>query len=223
MVWTNIFKDIVDYLRPIDEGMQNTIVEDGIEQNKTFTLKNPRSQRYTTIRQLAGGPDSKFKNWRPTGKSLSPNGFMQEQELKNLREKNPELGPSFTESVPSTCLKTIKYDPAMESLTVQFQGKNKKKYWYPNVPASEVISMMKAPSKGHYFLENIHDQYTLNPGHRPEENEFNNSRRQTSYKYTQKQYNKAKTALNSLGLRTQQALIKSAQNKGTGKYIPEEE
>lgn len=222
MIWDSVFKGITNFLKPLDEGTQNNIVEQGIEENKTFTLKDPRSQRYTTIRQLAGGPDKKYKSWRPTGKSLSPNGFMQETELKKAREKNPELGTAFTESVPSTCLKTIKYDPAMESLTVQFQGKNHKKYWYPGVPASQIIDLMKAPSKGHYFLENIHDQYTLNPGHSPSQNKFNNSRKQTSYKYAQKQYNVAKKSLNSLGLATQQALMRSMRNQGTGKYIPEE-
>lgn len=222
MIWDNIFSDIIDYLRPIDKGMQDTIAEQGIQQNKSFTLKNPRSQRYTTVRELAGGDDKKFKTWKPTGKQLSPNGFMQETELKKEMEKNPDLKPVFTESVPSTCLKTVKYDPAMESLTVQFQGKNSKKYWYPNVPSDQIVNLMKAPSKGRYFLQNIHDQYTLNPGHNPSQNKFNNQRKATSYKYTQKQYNKAKSAMNKLGLQTQQALIKSAQNRGTGKVIEEE-
>lgn len=219
----NIFKDIINYLRPIDEMTQTDIAENGIQQNKTFTLKNPRSTRYTfgkgeTNRDL-------FKNWRPAKpKELSPNGYMQEQELKKAEEQNPQLKelPIHDTTIPSTCLKTVKYDPAMESLTVQFQGKNNKKYWYPNVPSNEIVNLMKAPSKGQYFLRNIHDQFTLNPGHEAAQNALANNSRHTSYKYAQKQYNKAKSAMNKLGLRTQQALVKSAQNRGVGKVIEEE-
>lgn len=222
-VISNVFKDIINYLRPVDTATQNDIVEQGIVENKPFTLKNPRSTRYT----FGSGETNrdKFKYWKPKSeKELSPSGYFQEQQIKKAEEENPALKelPLHDTTIPSTCLKTVKYDPAMESLTVQFQGKNSKKYWYPNVPAKEIIDLMKAPSKGRYFLQNIHNQFTLNPGHRPKQNQFNNSRRATSYKYTQKQYNTAKKAMNRLGLRTQQALVKSAQNKGTGKVIEEE-
>lgn len=217
---SNLFKDIINYLRPIDATTQNEIVDQGIIENKPFTLKNPRSTRYSFTE--AETNRNKYKYWKPSSqKDLSPSGYMQEAQLKKAEEDNPQLKalPVHDTTIPSTCLRTVKYDPAMESLTVQFQGKNSKKYWYPNVPAYQIIDLMKAPSKGQYFLSQIHDQYTLNPGHKAEQNKFNNSRRATSYKYAQRQYNRAKGAMNKLGLQTQQALIKSAQNRGTGKVI----
>lgn len=218
----NFFKDIINYLRPIDDKTQNEIVENGIEENKTFTLKNPRSTRYTfgkgeTNRDL-------FKHWKPANsKDLSPSGYLQEQQVKKMTEDNPILKdlPLHDTTIPSTCLRTVKYDPAMESLTVQFQGKNNKKYWYPNVPANEIVDLMQAPSKGRYFLQNIHDQYTLNPGHLPEQNKFNNQKRSTSYRYVQKQYDKAKKAMNKMGLPMQQKIAQGALNRGVGKTIDE--
>lgn len=219
-VVSNVFKDIINYLRPIDNATQNEIVEQGIVENKPFTLKNPRSTRYTWGKGETN--QNKFKYWKPKSeKDLSPSGYFQEQQIKKQEEENPQLKelPLHDTTIPSTCLRTVKYDPAMESLTVQFQGKNSKKYWYPNVPANQIINLMKAPSKGQYFLSQIHDQYTLNPGHKADVNKAANQRRQTSYKYAQKQYNRAKTAMNKLGLRTQQALAKSFQNQGTGKVI----
>ena len=64
-------------------------------------------------------------------------------------------------SVPSTALKTVAYNPDNKVLEVKFTSGNKK-YDYPHVPLETVQALMKAPSKGEYFMHNIHDQYSLN-------------------------------------------------------------
>lgn len=64
-------------------------------------------------------------------------------------------------SVPSTALKTVSYNPDNKILEVKFTS-GSKKYDYPHVPLETVQALMKAPSKGEYFMKNIHDQYSLN-------------------------------------------------------------
>ena len=63
-------------------------------------------------------------------------------------------------SVPSTAISNIQYDPDTEGLTVQFASSGKK-YFYPAVPVELVQALMKAPSKGEFFMRNIHDQYSM--------------------------------------------------------------
>ena len=58
------------------------------------------------------------------------------------------------------CLEMVD-DPKTKELWVTFQGSSKK-YWYPRVPEEKVREMMAAPSKGEYFMNNIHDQYSVN-------------------------------------------------------------
>lgn len=63
-------------------------------------------------------------------------------------------------SMPSTAIKNIKYTPKTEGLKVKFQG-GKKEYFYPAVPMELVQRWLKAPSKGEFFMKNIHDQYSI--------------------------------------------------------------
>ena len=57
-------------------------------------------------------------------------------------------------------IKNIQYDPKTELLRVKFSSGNKT-YDYPGVPLELVEALMKAPSKGEFFMANIHDQYSM--------------------------------------------------------------
>ena len=63
-------------------------------------------------------------------------------------------------SVPSTAIADIRYNPKSEGLNVKFQG-GKTSYFYPRVPLELIQRWMKAPSKGEFFMRNIHDQYSI--------------------------------------------------------------
>lgn len=63
-------------------------------------------------------------------------------------------------AVPSTAIKKIKYNPKDEGLKVRFQN-GKKEYFYPAVPTELIQRWLKAPSKGEFFMKNIHDQYSI--------------------------------------------------------------
>lgn len=83
--------------------------------------------------------------------------------LEAQTNANREFDTEYNEkqvSVPSTALKSIKYNPKSEALTVRFAGSGKE-YFYPAVPLELVQALLKAPSKGEFFLKNIHDQYSM--------------------------------------------------------------
>lgn len=63
-------------------------------------------------------------------------------------------------AIPSTAINNIKYDPKSEGLKVKFQG-GKKEYFYPSVPVELIQRWLKAPSKGEFFMKNIHNQYSI--------------------------------------------------------------
>jgi hypothetical protein len=87
----------------------------------------------------------------------------------------------------------MKYDPKTKELWVTFQGSNKK-YWYPRVPKEKIEEMMAAPSKGEYFMNNIHDQYSVNyqlhGNHDPRNNRNANNIAKNYYKKMEKAYAK---------------------------------
>jgi glutaredoxin 2 len=103
----------------------------------------------------------------------------------------------YTQDVPSTAIKKIKYDPKTQELYVTFQGSNKK-YWYPRVPKEKIEELMAAPSKGEYFMKNIHDQYSVNyqlhKNHDPQNNKNANSTIKNYYKKMRKDYEKGMKA-----------------------------
>ena len=80
-------------------------------------------------------------------------------EPKDKDEKG-DKGEKIDESVSSSALRNVKYDPDTEALNVQFNGSSKH-YFYPAVPLELVQALMKAPSKGEFFMKNIHDQYSM--------------------------------------------------------------
>ena len=143
-----------------------------LDEGKQITL-SPKSDRYTYENQEDTNYD---KNWKPETeeekKTLSPAGYFRKGEEeavkqeKGINDTNEDLYNKKQISIPSTALSSINYDPDTEGLTVKFQG-NSKSYFYPGVPLELVEALLKAPSKGEFFLANIHDQYTMNPGHKP--------------------------------------------------------
>jgi len=60
--------------------------------------------------------------------------------------------------VASSNIQGVHYDPATQTLAVQF--KSGSTYEYDDVPAEEYQSLMEAPSKSQYFNQNIKDGYT---------------------------------------------------------------
>ena len=165
-------------------------IKQSLDAGKTIKINAPKSERYTYYAGLAGKKLEKFKPQTSEEKdTLSPIGFFRQGERQSEAQKKiqeriksaasmlqqKELTPDqeklvtaqaqreqpFTQDIPSTAIKKLKYDPKTEELYVTFQGSNKK-YWYPNVPKEKVEELMNAPSKGEYFLNNIHDQYSVN-------------------------------------------------------------
>lgn len=189
--------------------LDNDELEKSLESGKTVTISNPKSERYTFLPNLTSKKGfAKFKpETREEKDTLSPIGFFRQGEIDSERQKilNEKIASAAkllgkdltdeqkelvtlqaqqermaTQDIPSTAIKNVKYDPKTQELWVTFQGSSKK-YWYPRVPKEKVEEMMQAPSKGEYFIKNIHDVYTVNPGHKPSNNTYRNSKIARNY------------------------------------------
>lgn len=212
------FKDISS-----SDIAENAKVSEALKAGKTISIKNPQSERYTYMPNLTGTKDlKKFTPTTQEEKdTLSPIGFFRvgekdDERQKKIKEqikkaastlgrkkltkgqeelvtKQAESQQLYTQDIPSTAIKNVKYDPKTQELWVTFQGSNKK-YWYPRVPSEKVEAMLNAPSKGEYFLNNIHDQYSVNyqlhKNHRPENNAASNRAIKNYYKKMRKSYAK---------------------------------
>ena len=205
---------------------ENDKLKQSLNAGKTISIKAPKSERYTYYAGLAGKKLEKFRPETQEEKdTLSPIGFFRTGERdaeaqKKIQERiksaasmmnQKELTPDqeklvtaqaqreqpFTQDIPSTAIKKLKYDPKTQELYVTFQGSNKK-YWYPRVPKEKIEEMMNAPSKGEYFMQNIHDQYSVNyqlhKTHSPQSNKASNRAIKNYYKKMQKAYNKGMKA-----------------------------
>ena len=203
----------------LEQGEIDSLLDEG----KTVTLKAPKSERYTYLPNVTGtktlaGFKPKTKEEKDT---LSPIGFFRVGEIEEQRNQKiaeaikkaaAQLGRKkltkgqeklvrmqaeseqpYTQDVPSTAIEKVKYDPKTESLYVNFVG-GKKTYWYPRVPKEKVQEMMAAPSKGEYFMQNIHDQYSVNyqlhGNHNPENTNTSNRHIKNYYRKMQRAYNK---------------------------------
>jgi hypothetical protein len=198
-------------------------IDSALDQGKTITMKAPKSERYTYLPNVTGTKElSSFKpKTREEKDTLAPIGFFRVGELEEQRNQKiaeaikkaaEQLGRKkltkgqeklvrmqaeseqpYTQDVPSTAIDKVKYDPKTQSLYVNFVGGNKT-YWYPRVPKEKVEEMMAAPSKGEYFMQNIHDQYSVNyqlhGNHNPENTKTSNRHINRYYKKMQKAYNK---------------------------------
>lgn len=224
----NIFSSLKDRFTNTSSSNieENDKLKQSLDAGKTINIKTPKSERYTYYAGLAGKKLEKFKPETPEEKdTLSPIGFFRVGERQNEAQKKiqerikaaasmmrqKELTPDqealvtaqaqqeqpFTQDIPSTAIKKFKYDPKTQELYVTFQGSNKK-YWYPRVPKEKIEELMEAPSKGEYFLKNIHDQYSVNyqlhGNHKPENNRMANKTIRNYYKKMQKAYNKGMKA-----------------------------
>ncbi len=78
----------------------------------------------------------------------------------DIEPKGKDKGEKIDESVSSSALSNVKYDPDTEELNIQFNGSSKH-YFYPAVPLELVQGLLKAASKGEFFMANIHDQYSM--------------------------------------------------------------
>ena len=137
-----------------------------------------------------------LSDWRATTPeelaSLSPEGYFRHKDIARQREllrkkflesarKNgrepteEELEKEYNKQmyandITSTAISRAVYNPKTKEFKVQFNnGKypsSKIWYSYPNVPSEVVQKFKDAVSKGEFFLANIHDKYTTNPGHR---------------------------------------------------------
>lgn len=225
---SNIFSKLKDKFNNTSSSNieEQDKIKQSLDAGKTINVKTPKSERYTYYAGLAGKKLEKFKpETKEEQDTLSPIGFFRVGERdseaqKKIQERikaaasmmnQKELTPDqeklvtaqaqreqpFTQDIPSTAIKKLKYDPKTEELYVTFQGSNKK-YWYPNVPKEKVEELMEAPSKGEYFLNNIHDQYSVNyqlhKTHSPESNRASNKAIKNYYKKMQKAYNKGRKA-----------------------------
>ena len=221
---SNIFGKLKDKFNNTSSSNieENDKLKQSLNAGKTISIKAPKSERYTYYAGLAGKKLEKFRPETQEEKdTLSPIGFfrtgerdseaqkkiqerikaaasmMQQKELTPDQEKlvtaQAQQEQPFTQDIPSTAIKKLKYDPKTKELFVTFNGSNKK-YWYPNVPKEKVEELMEAPSKGEYFLKNIHDQYSVNyqlhGNHKPENTRTSNRHIKNYYKKMQKAYNK---------------------------------
>lgn len=201
---------------------ENDKIKQSLDAGKTVSIKAPKSERYTYYAGLAGKKLEKFRPETQEEKdTLSPIGFFrvgerQDEAQKKIQERikaaasmmnqkeltedqkalvtaQAEREQPFTQDIPSTAIKKMKYDPKTKELWVTFQGSNKK-YWYPRVPKEKIEEMMNAPSKGEYFMQNIHDQYSVNyqlhGNHNPQNTKTSNRHIRNYYKKMQKAYNK---------------------------------
>ena len=201
---------------------QQSKIDEALNAGKTISIKAPKSERYTYLPNVTGKALEKFKpETREEKDTLSPIGFFRQGEIdeernkkiaEKIREAAAQLGRKrltkgqeklvtaqaqseqmYTQDVPSTAIKKMKYDPKTKELWVTFQGSSKK-YWYPRVPEEKVREMMAAPSKGEYFMNNIHDQYSVNyqlhGNHDPRNNRNANNIAKNYYKKMEKAYNK---------------------------------
>ena len=221
---TNIFEKIKDRFSNTSSSNieEQNKIKQSLDAGKTIKINAPKSERYTYFAGLAGKKLEKFKPETQEEKdTLSPIGFFRVGERQNEAQKKiqerikaaasmmnqKELTPDqealvtaqaqkeqpMTQDIPSTAIKQFEYDPKTQKLYVTFQGSNKK-YWYPRVPKEKIEEMMEAPSKGEYFLKNIHDQYSVNyqlhGNHKPQNNRTANKVIRNYYKKMQRAYNK---------------------------------
>lgn len=104
-----------------DKNFQSTL-QSLVEKGKKVTIEDVKSSRYQKK-----GSDTYYG---PTDTSL-PYEAMKEQ------------------SVSSSAVEKVSYDPKTNDLTIKFRNNNKK-YVYPDVPEEVFAEFMESPSKGRY-------------------------------------------------------------------------
>ena len=136
------------YYRQGDRESERKSIMSGIFNAALNRAKNEDQERVNKLK--SEGKKAK----RTSNKKLTEMAEKEAEEQFNNEYREKQI------SVPSTAIKNIQYDPDTEGLTVQFTSSGKK-YFYPAVPLELVQALMKAPSKGEFFMKNIHDQYSM--------------------------------------------------------------
>lgn len=193
---------------PSTKEEQKTLAPEGY-----YRTKDRGTVRNSLIDRLQQQIESRMAEGKK-GMGKSPELTQEEKQNAEriaMRDYLEQEQKEKTVSVDSTAISNVKYNPKTEGLKVKFQGEGKE-YFYPAVPLELIQEWMKAPSKGEFFMEKIHDQYTMNPGHRPagKSKTYGNMSkaqvgkffRKYSKKYFQKNRNDGwKKALNKQGLK----------------------
>ena len=136
------------YYRQGDRESERKSIMSGIFNAALNRAKNEDQERVNKLK-------SEGKKARKTSnKKLTEIAEKEAEEQFNNEYREKQI------SVPSTAIKNIQYDPKNELLKVKFTSGNKA-YDYPDVPLELVQALMKAPSKGEFFMANIHDQYSI--------------------------------------------------------------
>lgn len=129
------------------ESVRNSIMS-GIFNAALNRAKNEDQERVNKLKSEGK------KARRTSNKKLTEIARKEAEEQFNNEYREKQI------SIPSTAIKNIQYDPKTELLRVKFSSGNKT-YDYPAVPLELVQALMKAPSKGEFFMANIHDQYSI--------------------------------------------------------------
>ena len=136
------------YYRQGDRESEKKSLMSGIFNAALNRAKNEDQERVNKLK-------SEGKEARSTSnKKLTEMAEKEAEEQFNNEYREKQI------SIPSTAINNIKYDPKTELLRVKFSSGNKT-YDYPAVPLELVQALMKAPSKGEFFMANIHDQYSM--------------------------------------------------------------
>ena len=136
------------YYRQGDRESEKKSLMSGIFNAALNRAKNEDQERVNKLK--SEGKEAR----RTSNKKLTEIAEKEAEEQFNNEYREKQI------SVPSTAIKNIQYDPDTEGLTAQFASSGKK-YFYPAVPLELVQALMKAPSKGEFFMANIHDQYSI--------------------------------------------------------------
>ena len=136
------------YYRQGDRESERKSLMSGIFNAALNRAKNEDQERVNKLKSEGK------KARRTSNKKLTEIAEKEAEEQFNNEYREKQI------SVPSTAIKNIQYDPDTEGLTAQFASSGKK-YFYPSVPLELVQALMKAPSKGEFFMANIHDQYSI--------------------------------------------------------------
>ena len=136
------------YYRQGDRESERKSIMSGIFNAALNRAKNEDQERVNKLK-------SEGKKARKTSnKKLTEIARKEAEEQFNNEYREKQI------SIPSTAIKNIQYNPKTKLLRVKFSSGNKT-YNYPGVPMELVEALIKAPSKGEFFMANIHDQYSM--------------------------------------------------------------
>lgn len=135
--------------------------KEGVYKSELDKLTNEQNRRFFGLGKIFTTAKKKAMIERKAREKADELTDDTESKARDRAEK--EFNDQYAEtqaSIPSTAIANIRYNPKTEGLNVKFQG-GKTSYFYPAVPLELVQRWLKAPSKGEFFMKNIHDQYSI--------------------------------------------------------------